>query len=142
MYHSERVFAYMTPDELRDAARRGLDIQLHTHNHSLDDFAPARIRAEIAENRRILSEILDRPPESFDAFAYPSGDCDATTGATLAEIGVRGATTLELAIAARSVDQRYIPRLVAGEQWSPIELESELAGVGASLRRIRTRARV
>jgi peptidoglycan/xylan/chitin deacetylase (PgdA/CDA1 family) len=136
-YRTGRVFDYMTPAELAAAAADGLDVQLHSHSHDLADFMPGRVEAEIAENRRQLAEILDRPPADFAYFCYPSGQYDRTVGPVLSRLGVRGSTTLEHRIAYPGLDVQFIPRLLDGEQVSMWELEADLAGVGDLVRGFR-----
>lgn len=131
----DRVFDYMTPAELAEAHAAGLSVELHTHNHTLHDFSPAGIAEEIAANRAALGAILQRPPESFRHFCYPSGRTRPTAPAALAAAGVASATTLEPRLADPADDARMLPRILDGEQMTEIEFEAELAGVGELLRR-------
>jgi peptidoglycan/xylan/chitin deacetylase (PgdA/CDA1 family) len=135
-YESTRAFDYMTPDELRDAASRGLDVQLHTHNHTLGDLSARAVTAEIMANRAALAEML--PDGGVRRhFCYPSGECSEASAAALSGIGVRSATTTEQGIAWRGMNPWLLPRLLDGEQMTQLEFEAELSGFADILRRLR-----
>jgi peptidoglycan/xylan/chitin deacetylase (PgdA/CDA1 family) len=60
------------PDEIRDLARRGHDIGLHTHDHRPVSALSARDFSEdLAQNRKILREIV--PDLVDESFAFPYG---------------------------------------------------------------------
>ena len=63
-----RILQLMTPDEVRQVAAEGADVQLHTHRHR----APRNrdlFEQEIVENRLRLEPLTRRPTEHF---CYPS----------------------------------------------------------------------
>lgn len=140
-YLADGVFDYMRPEQLAEAHAKGLDVQLHTHRHTLHDLSVSAIRSEIADNRCALGEILGRDPASFRHFCYPSGRTSAETGSALREMGVISSTTTVQGIARRGMDLQYLPRIQDGEQVTPIEFEAELCGlmdlVRAGVRRAR-----
>jgi peptidoglycan/xylan/chitin deacetylase (PgdA/CDA1 family) len=133
-YIKDRVFDYMTRAELVEAANAGLDVQLHTHNHSLHDFTPAKISREIDENRRTLAALLGRDPESFRHFCYPSGITSPDAAKALEQIGLASSTTTRYGIAWPSSPRQMLPRILDDEHITPIEFEAELCGVGHLLR--------
>lgn len=137
-YVENRVFDYMTPEDLAAAATDGLDVQLHTHSHTLGDFSVEAITAQIARNRAVLSGILGTEPARLRHFCYPSGVHDRAAGPILAELGIASATTTEAGIAYPGMDRFFLPRLLDGENLSLLEFEAELAGIGDLLRRLRT----
>ncbi len=47
------TFNYMSPEHLADAAAQGLDVQLHTHNHTLHDMSADAIAHEVQLNREL-----------------------------------------------------------------------------------------
>ncbi|HNP26876.1 MAG TPA: polysaccharide deacetylase family protein, partial [Nitrosomonas sp.] len=65
-----RQFSFMTFDEIRNANKRGLDIQLHTHTHTVDINAPEKIVTEIQINREKLMPYVT---SELEHFCYPSG---------------------------------------------------------------------
>lgn len=134
-YVESGTFSYMTPANLRDAADRGLDVQLHTHNHTLRQFDEATIAEEIGENRRRLSEILGRAEKDLKHFCYPSGVHATSAFPVLERLGVRSATTCELRLATPRDAIQALPRILDNGAASDVEFLAELAGVGARMRR-------
>lgn len=130
-YFVDRVFNYMTAEEMRDAARRGLDVQLHTHTHSLHDMARSHVAREIAANRAALARVLGTGPDVFTHFCYPSGVASKAAAATLRDLGIRTATTLQSGLCREhGQDLLFLPRIVDGSHQSDIEFEADLAGAG------------
>jgi peptidoglycan/xylan/chitin deacetylase (PgdA/CDA1 family) len=133
-YLQSRAFDYMTPNELAVAAHEGLDVQLHTHRHTLGDMSAPVIAAEIADNRRALSDILNRSAAAFTEFCYPSGVATPAAAETLAELGLGSSTTTRQGLAWPGMQMHLLPRLLDGENLSEIEFEAELAGFADWLR--------
>lgn len=117
-----RQFHYMTNEELLDAHGRGLDIQLHTHNHNV-----INMEFEIQRNREILSEIL---PDgiSFDHFCYPSGEYNSEVIKALSRHGIQSATVVDQGINASSADPLLLRRFLDGKSVSDLEFRSYLEG--------------
>ena len=133
-YREVRAFEYMLPEELRDAAAGGLDVQLHTHNHTLSDLSASVITVEVAANRAALQEMLPPSHTPLEHFCYPSGVCSAEAGEALAAAGVVSATTTVQRIARKGMNPYLLPRLLDGEQVTDIEFEAELSGFADFLR--------
>ena len=129
-----RAFEYMTPDELRDAKARGLDIQLHTHRHSLGDMSAAVVEEEIRRNRLSLAELLGKPPGDFVHFCYPSGITSPSAAQTLADVGMMSSVTTMQGVAWPGAPLQMLPRLHDGENVSDLEFEAQLSGFGDWLR--------
>lgn len=138
-YVQNRRFHYMTAEQLREAAARGLDIQLHTHSHSLHDFSPDAIASEIDANRRALAHLLGKPPARFEHFCYPSGKFDEASGEVLGSIGVASATTLVTGLAFPGANIHLLPRVTDGEQLTDLMFEAELSGFSHLVRSARQR---
>jgi peptidoglycan/xylan/chitin deacetylase (PgdA/CDA1 family) len=136
-YIADQVFDYMVPEELAAAAADGLDIQLHSHGHTLGDFGAPIVDAEIARNRAELASVLGADPARLRHFCYPSGAHDRSVGPILARLGIASATTTEAGLAYPGMDRFFLPRLLDGENLSPLEFEAELAGIGDLLRSLR-----
>ena len=137
--HADRRFEYMNSDELRAAASEGLDIQLHTRSHLLAERTADEVEREVRMNRADLAELLDRPPEAFRHFCYPSGVHAPTMYEGLRRADVVSATTTVLGLASASSDPLALPRLIMGEAHSDIEFRAELSGVMHMLRSLRRR---
>lgn len=129
-----RVFHLMTPAEIEDAARRGLDIQLHTHRHHtpLDDRdALAR---EIGDNRARLEPIAGN---RLHHFCYPSGVYDRRIWPALEALEIDSATTIEQGLNFAGAPPLGLKRLLDGQEVELIEFEAELCGFVELTRRLR-----
>lgn len=127
-YLQNRVFDYMTPGELREAAKAGFDIQLHTHNHTLGDHCSGMVREEIEANRCALFQLLGSDENQFCHFAYPSGEYSRRSASALKALGIASSTTLEIGLASPRTPRQMLPRFADGEQVSELELEAWLSG--------------
>jgi peptidoglycan/xylan/chitin deacetylase (PgdA/CDA1 family) len=122
------AFSLMTPDALRRAAAAGVDVQLHTHSHSMHGMDAAPLARELRSNREALAAILGVAPASFKHFCYPSGEHDSRAFPVLRADGVETATTTEFGLAKRLDSPLALPRILDGESTSEIELEARLSG--------------
>ena len=137
MLGERKAFSYMSPDELRRfAGSFGTSVELHTHSHSLHDHSPSRIEDEIRENRGVLAALLDREPETFRHFCYPSGDIAPGDAVILRALGIQSATTTRPGLAFTSTDLFAIPRILDGDHMTDLEFEAELSGFAHLLRTI------
>jgi len=127
----QRIMHNVTPEEVRQLAADGVDIQLHTHRHRTPKDRQLFIR-EIEDNRRSIQEITG----SFAThFCYPSGKYDYAFLPWLRESGVTSATTCEPGFASRASNPLLLPRVLDSCTLSPIEFESWLTGISAALPR-------
>jgi len=127
----KRLFHLMTEIEIADLARRGFDIQLHTHRHRTPRDKTAFCN-EVLENRRILEKSSGRPASHF---CYSSGDVDPVFLPWLRELGVETATTTFNGLAMANHDPLLLPRYIDTMAQSEIMFESWLSGAGAMLSR-------
>jgi peptidoglycan/xylan/chitin deacetylase (PgdA/CDA1 family) len=134
-YLACRVFEYMSPAQLKELAEAGLDVQLHTHRHSIHDHSVASIEREINDNREVLSQVLGLPKQVFSHFCYPSGVTSAAAARALGALGLRSSTTTERGLAWAGTYRQLLPRLLDGESTTPIELEADLSGFTEIARR-------
>lgn len=138
-YKDARVFEYMSEAQLKAWADAGLDVQLHTHNHTMGDLSVEVVRDELKANAMALSEILQQPPERFKHFCYPSGVTDPMIADRLLEDGVESATTTIIDRARSDMHLGLLPRILDGDNLSEIELESEITGFAPRLRKMTAR---
>lgn len=131
---AQRVMHNLSPEEVKQLAQRGVDIQLHTHRHRTPKDRALFLR-EIDDNRRRIHELTARPTSHF---CYPSGRYDAEFLPWLREAGVVSATTCETGFASRHSNPLLLPRFLDNENLSDIEFESWLKGVSLSRPRRRT----
>jgi peptidoglycan/xylan/chitin deacetylase (PgdA/CDA1 family) len=120
-----RQFHLMSPAEIGEAKRRGLDIQLHTHRHVHVGREIDRLAAEIEENRAFLAQATGLNGVDF---CYPSGDFHPDAPAILAAVGIRSATLVAEGLNAPGADPYTLRRLLDGRRVSDIEFDAYLAG--------------
>lgn len=120
-----RQFGMMTYEEVADAARRGIDIQLHTHSHSLYPEAPEKIADEIRVNREKLAPHVT---SSLDHFCYPSGVNCPAMHPYLERAGVRSATLIDTGLVSASSHRFALKRILDGQDIDQLEFEAEMSG--------------
>lgn len=75
----------LTPDDVRDLSRAGLDIGVHGWDHTvLPDLTDQDLRTHLADARAALCELTGEVPR---AFAYPCGRHDARSRQAVADAG-------------------------------------------------------
>jgi peptidoglycan/xylan/chitin deacetylase (PgdA/CDA1 family) len=123
----------MTLAEARELARRGVDLQLHTHRHrvSLEEAAFDR---EVRDNRERLRKI--RASEQTH-FCYPGGVTRREFLPWLRRRHIRSATTCDPGMASRHHDPLLLPRYIDTTTHTEAEFHAWLTGVAALLRRRR-----
>ena len=128
-FRGARAFDYMSPAELAESASSGLDVQLHTHNHTMHDLSRQQVAREIAANRDALGRVLGRDSASFRHFCYPNGVTSRQTAGLLDDLGMTSSTTLAKGLARPGTNLQLLPRLLDGEQVTDIEFEARLSGL-------------
>jgi peptidoglycan/xylan/chitin deacetylase (PgdA/CDA1 family) len=123
----KRVLQIMSPEEVAEVARGGVDVQLHTHRHR-SPVDEALYRREIRENREAIVGMTGVEPRHF---CYPSGAYRPEFVEWLAGEGVVSATTTERGIATRASHPLLLPRLVDTSAVPEVEFEGWLAGAAA-----------
>lgn len=138
---SGRQFHLMTPGELRDAKRRGLDIQLHTHRHRALDRHIDGLERDLADNRRRLADMLDEPAERLTHFCYPSGGYHPRADAVLRSAGVLSATLVDEGINRPGSNPFRLRRFLDGRSVSDAQFDAYLSGALELYERARQRVR-
>jgi peptidoglycan/xylan/chitin deacetylase (PgdA/CDA1 family) len=126
---ARRVLHLVNPEEARELAAAGVDIQLHTHRHRTPSVREL-FRREVDDNRAAILRLTGRDPEHF---CYPSGVYERAFLPWLAEAGVRTATTCDTGYATRESERLLLPRLLDVSSLSDLEFEGWLTGVSAAL---------
>jgi len=130
---AKRLIQIMTPAEVSDIAREGVDVQLHTHRHRTPLDATL-FKKEITDNRVVIEAITRVPAVHF---CYPSGVYRPEFLPWLSSEGVATATTCDPGLASGSSARLLLPRLVDHSHLSDVEFEGWLCGVSAMLPRRR-----
>lgn len=128
-----RIMTLLTPNEIRQLDKSGINIQLHTHRHRLPTDDEAAARQEIVENIRFLETVIKRP---FTHLCYPSGIWNVHQWSWLATLGIKTATTCDPAMNMASTPLLGLYRVVDENRMSQIEFEAELSGFSELVRRI------
>lgn len=128
-------FRYMTADQIRDAAQRGLRIELHTHRHRSVTRHLDEIEDEIDENRRTLRRMGAGP--QFRHFCYPGGYYLPEVEPLLAAHDIASATLARRGLNPPGTNPLRLRRLLDGRRVSQLEFEAWLAGLFEPLDRRR-----
>lgn len=110
----------MRADQVRQLHAAGMDIGAHTVHHPILARLPARqARAEIADGRRALEDIVKAP---VPLFAYPNGkpgdDYLAEHVAMVRELGFEGAVSTAWGAGAQPPDLFQLPRFTPWDRGS------------------------
>ncbi len=132
---SARIMGLMTLEEVRNAAGKGFDIQLHTHRHRFPHHDEAQIEREITDNRRVLSDCVT---SELVHFCYPSGVYDAKVFPCMQRLGIRTATTCVGGLNDRGTHPLALRRLMDGSDVTQIEFEALISGFYDMLRDAQT----
>jgi peptidoglycan/xylan/chitin deacetylase (PgdA/CDA1 family) len=127
---------YLTWDDVRELARRGVELGGHTVHHEILSRLDAEgARAEIADGRAALERGLGAPIESF---AYPFGrhwDYDANSKAAARAAGFASATNTHAGTNSRTSDPYELKRLMIDEDARLHVIATEACGGFDLLRR-------
>ena len=108
-FREGRMFQLMSPEEVTELARAGIDFQLHTHRHRTP-LDRDRFVNEVCENRALVEEMTGMKDRVH--FCYPSGALRPDFLPWLREAGVQSATTCINGMATRVGDALLLPRLL------------------------------
>jgi len=131
----KRIMHLLRPEEAKQLAADGIDIQLHTHRHRTPLDRQLFLR-EIEDNRKSIQSMTGILPSHF---CYPSGVHDQRFLPWLRDARIISATTCNAGFASRRSNPLLLPRFLDNTALSPIEFESWLTGVSAALPRRRER---
>jgi peptidoglycan/xylan/chitin deacetylase (PgdA/CDA1 family) len=127
----ERLLHLMTPAEVAETSRGGIDFQLHTHRHRTP-LDRERFIAEVEQNRRCIQDMTNGAAGCVH-FCYPSGANRPDFLAWLSEAGVRSATTCIHGFSTRNSNPLLLPRLLDQYSLSEDEFEAWVTGFAALL---------
>lgn len=122
-----RQFNIMSVDELAEAQRRGLDVQLHTHRHIDVEAHVDALPRELDENRAFLRAAVG--DARLEHFCYPSGTNHPRARALLAANGVRSGTLVTEGLNAPGSDPLALRRFLDGRSISDARFDAYLSGI-------------
>lgn len=120
-----RLLSFMNVEEARKLPSMGVDLQLHTHRHSIPGDSFEGAKAEIEENRRVLARLTEG---SLRHFCYPSGDHKQHTYEWLKALGIVSAATTVQGLNRTGSSPYALRRLMDSEEISDLEFEAEMSG--------------
>jgi peptidoglycan/xylan/chitin deacetylase (PgdA/CDA1 family) len=121
----KRLLHLMTPEEVAELAREGVDFQMHTHRHRTPRDASYLAR-DLHDNEIRIEQFTGRRPLHF---CYPRGDCHDVLSECLRLHDVRSATTCMPGLAHASTPALKLPRFIDTSIVSPLAFEGWLSGV-------------
>lgn len=128
-----RVFSIMDAWEITRIAADDIDIQLHSHRHSLPENRISVCR-EINDNRSVLEPLVGHP---LSHFCYPSGLWSEKDFTLLKNEKIESAMTCDPGLNYSDTPRLALRRFLDGQHVSEIEFEGELSGFTEMLRKIR-----
>jgi len=129
------LFQIVDEEQVRHLHNVGVDIQLHSHRHTIGENNELVLEREIKENRQVISNIIDKP---LVHFCYPSGYYFEGCVERLNKLGIITATTCEPGLIKKNSNQLLLNRFLDGENISDIEFEAEIYGFAEILRKARS----
>lgn len=126
-FAAKRMLQLMNAQEVAQAAKNGVDVQLHTHRHRTPEDE-VLFRREITENQERILALTGRKANQF---CYPSGVYRQVFFEWLKSENVISATTCDAGLAGRDENPFLLPRFVDTTGRSQVEFESWLSGVGS-----------
>lgn len=121
----DRWFHLMSPEEVKDAASRGISFEAHTHRHRITYQEKDSLAEEIAINSGYIRELTGRKPKHF---CYPSGRYTTALWPTLEKCQMASATTTATGLVDEKTPRYAMPRIVDGQDVSDLEFEAEMSG--------------
>ena len=129
-----RMLGLVTLNEAKTLIDMGMDIQLHTHRHTLSQSDQANVKKEILENREMIQSTI---PGEFTHFCYPSGQWNEGQWPWLASVDIATATTCDGGFNTKKTHPLGLTRFLDGENISDIEFKAEVYGFLELMRNIR-----
>lgn len=125
-------FRLVSPEQVRQLAADGMDIQLHTHRHRLPDESLEALKDEMRDNRTRLESWTGR---TCDHFCYPSGIYSMQQAEWLQQAGIQSSTTCDHGHNPPDMHLQKLRRVLDRESWTNLEFEAALSGFFELIRR-------
>ncbi len=122
---TSRMLQIMSPDEARQTAAAGIDLQLHTHRHRTPRDRELFLR-EIRDNARYIHDLSGLEPAHF---CYPSGEYLPEFLPWLTEMNVQSATTCDRGLAKPASNNLLLPRVLDDSSMNLLRFQSFVSGL-------------
>ena len=120
-------FKFMSAEEIaRIEKDYDIDVQLHTHRHSLPATSAQDCVDEVEENRKLLDEWTGK---RCTQFCYPSGAYEPQHLEWLEGMGIQSAVTCDEGLNEPRGNPLLIKRYLDRNTWTDIEFEAAVSGV-------------
>ncbi len=119
-------FRILAPDQIRTLSGAGVDIQLHTHRHTLPDSSYEAMEQEVLQNQMLLEQWIGKPCKHF---CYPSGAYTIQQSDWLACMGLSSSTTCDPGTNPVGTHPHRLRRILDRDNWSALEFEAALSGL-------------
>lgn len=130
----KKMFYFIDMETVKQKHQAGVDIQLHTHRHTLGGVDKEKITREISDNRKLIQAVCAHKPVHF---CYPSGFYAEDHLQWLRDNEVVSATTCRSGLNYATTPLLELNRFLDGENISQIEFEAELSGFKELLRKLK-----
>jgi peptidoglycan/xylan/chitin deacetylase (PgdA/CDA1 family) len=123
---NERIWHYLTPQEVRQLSDEGVSMQVHTHTHRTVVQWPDSVYDEVSSCREYLEEITGQPARHF---CYPSGLWKREAWGQLEKAGMVSAATCNVGPNFADTPALALRRCIDGESKSQLEFEFVVSGL-------------
>ena len=127
-----RMFYLIGMGSARTLHDAGVEIQLHTHRHTLGGKNKNAMESEINKNRECILQSTGHDPVHF---CFPSGFYEKQHLEWLTECSIDSATTCKPGLNYAGTPLMELKRFLDGENISAIEFEAEMSGFSEILRK-------
>jgi peptidoglycan/xylan/chitin deacetylase (PgdA/CDA1 family) len=121
---AERRLSMLTTEEIRELGAIGVDIQLHTHRHTMP-VEPEALHRELDDNRAILEAAIGK---RCNHLCYPSGVFSEAHWPVMQSLGIRSATTCEPGLNSTSTELYRLSRFLDFEELTDLEMDAAISG--------------
>ena len=135
----KRGLSLLSETQLAGLKGSDVDIQLHTHRHTMPNDSKALAAKELADNRDALGNVAIA--SSLVHFCYPSGVWAKNLFEVLQDAGIETATTCEAGMNNHHTHPYALYRFLDQDSISDLEFEAELSGFNEILRIVTGRRR-
>ncbi len=129
------VRGYLSLPQLKELANLNFEVGSHSINHvHLTDLSPERLRAELAESKAQLEQVLGIPVEHFSC---PFGSWSPDVARMAGEVGYRSVATSRAGINSEKADRFRLARLVVMRGTTIVGFDRLCKGKGLLERRVK-----